>query len=50
MQIMSKVIKFVLIIYIMLGVSANAKMYKVGEKINNGVFEITKDFKINLST
>ena len=34
----------------MLCVSANAKIYKVGEVINNGVFEITKDFKINLST
>ena len=49
MRNIKKIIQLISIICIALYTSANAKMYKVGEEINNSIFEITKEFKINLS-
>lgn len=49
MQNLIKFLKFTILIYFVLCTSINAKIYKPGETINNGKFEITKKFKINLS-
>ena len=49
MQNFIKFLKFITFIYFVLCTSINAKTYKPGEIINNGEFEITKKFKINLS-